>query len=161
MDERLVLVKSVVIALVIALASSAHAAMTVPGDLKPPVEDGIWLRPDASGPAEPTIGFKQGLRIGLWPAADGPRGVIRIYAPYVFPGQKRPLINYIAIEPIVDGRRSLSEIEHSALDDRAASGFGSRMRSTPRRSPRSPGPVLRARPERSAWASGRCARSAS
>lgn len=117
MDERLVLVKSVVISLVLALASSACAAMTLPGDLKPPVEDGIWLRPDTSGLAEPTIGFKQGIRIGLWPAASGPRGIIRIYAPYVFPDQDRHLINFIAIEPIVGGRRSLSELERSTLDD--------------------------------------------
>lgn len=93
--------------------------MSIPSDLKPPLEDGIWLRPDDSGPATPTIGFKDGIRIGLWPAADGPRGIIRVYAPYVFPaGKERPLINYIAIEPIVNGHRSLSELEHSELDGR-------------------------------------------
>lgn len=86
--------------------------------MKPPVEDGIWLRPDASGPSQPTIGFKDGIRIGLWPAPHGPRGIIRIYAPYVL---SKPdwLLNFIAIEPIVKGRRSLSELEHSALDDAA------------------------------------------
>lgn len=106
-----------VIALLLALATVAHAAMTVPTDLKPPVEDGIWLRPDTGSPAEPTIGFKQGIRIGLWPSPRGPRGIIRINAPYLFPTGKRSLINFIAIEPIVEGRRSLSELEHSALDD--------------------------------------------
>lgn len=93
--------------------------MTTPTDLKQPVEDGIWLRPDTTGPSVPLIGFKDGIRIGLWPAVDGPRGIIRVYAPYVFPkGTPRPLINYIAIEPIVKGHRSLSELERSALDER-------------------------------------------
>ncbi len=111
--------KAIVVALTLAVTGTAHAATRPPSSLKPPVEDGIWLRPDTSGPAIPTIGFKQGIRIGLWPAADGPRGIIRIYAPYVFPaGKERPLINYIAIEPIVKGHRSLSELERSALDER-------------------------------------------
>ena len=111
------MVKSVVIALVLACAPAVWGVMVIPADLKPPIEDGIWLRPATGGPAEPTIGFKQGIRIALWPAPRGPRGIIRIYAPYVLPSRERPLINFIAIEPIVKGQRSLSELEHSALDD--------------------------------------------
>jgi hypothetical protein len=110
-------VKSVVIALVFACAPAVWGAAVIPTDLKPPAEDGIWFRPATGGPAEPTIGFKQGIRIGLWPAPRGPRGIIRIYAPYVLPTREHPLINFIAIEPIVNGRRSLSELEHSAADD--------------------------------------------
>lgn len=89
----------------------------IPADLKPPVADGIWLRPVTGTPAEPTIGFKQGIRIGLWPAASGPRGIIRIYAPYVLPAREHSLINFIAIEPIVSGHRGLSELERSAIDE--------------------------------------------
>jgi hypothetical protein len=91
--------------------------MTVPADLRPPTQDGIWLRPAAGGPAEPIVGLADGIGIGLWPAPSGPRGVIRVYAPYVFPDSRRCVINFIAIEPIVKGHRSLSELEHSALDD--------------------------------------------
>jgi hypothetical protein len=111
-------VKSIVI-LILAVAPAAWGAAMIPNDLKPPVQDGIWLRPATGAPAEPTIGFKQGIRIGLWPAPSGPRGIIRIYTPCVFPGRKRSLINFIAVEPIVSGRRCLSELEHSALDDAA------------------------------------------
>lgn len=111
------------VALLLVLAGAVDAAMTVPADLKPPVQDGVWLRPAAGGPAEPIVGFKDGIRIGLWPAASGPRGVIRVYAPYVFPDSRRCVINFIAIEPVVKGRRSLSELERSALDDARGKRF--------------------------------------
>ena len=133
--RKAISVRFFIAALIITLGMGAHAAMTIPTDLKAPVEDGIWLRPSTTGPADPVIGFKDGIRIGLWPAADGPRGIIRIYAPYVFPaGKQRPLINYIAIEPIVSGHRSHSELEHSALD--SAHGkrlwFASEVEQTPK-----------------------------
>jgi len=98
--------------------ADSEQAKHPPADLKPPVEDGIWLRPSPDGPAEPVIGLRDGLRIALWPAARGPRGLIRICTPYVFPDQSRSLINFIAVEPIVGDWRSLSELEHSSLDDR-------------------------------------------
>src|SRR5262245_22476985 len=74
-----------------------------------PVSDGLWLRP-ADGPrAEPVWGIKDGIAIGLWPTS-GPRGLIRIYAPYL--GQRRPrMVNYISIEPVVKGVRGQSELE--------------------------------------------------
>lgn len=87
-----------------------------PAYMKSPVEDGIWLRPANNGPAEPIIGFKDGIRIALCLMKDGPRGLIRIHTPYVFPDRPHPLINFVAIEPIVHGNRGLSELEHSALD---------------------------------------------
>lgn len=117
MKEKLLTVKLLLPVLLLTLASGVNA-MTVPTDRRPPAEDGIWLRPAAGWPGEPIIGFKNGIRIGLWPAPSGPRGIIRIYTPYVFPGKTRELINFIAIEPIVKDWRSLSELEHSALDDR-------------------------------------------
>ena len=68
-----------------------------------------------SAPAQPGWGFDGGLRVGLWPADGGPRGLIRIYSPFLDnpPGQ---VINFIAVEPIVNGRRSYSELERSAVD---------------------------------------------
>ena len=109
-----------VVLLLIAFLSAARAdsgkANHPPADLKPPVEDGIWIRPNPEGPAIPTIGFKDGIRIGLWPVR-GPRGLIRILTPYVFPEGGRDLINFIAVEPVVGDWRSLSELEHSSLDD--------------------------------------------
>lgn len=109
-------VKKFVLAVVLALAGSTGVAMVIPDNLQSPVVDGIWLRPAGTTPSEPTIGFDKGIRIGLWPSPRGPRGIIRIYAPYVLPEKKHPLINFIAIEPIVGGRRSLSELEPSVLD---------------------------------------------
>ncbi len=44
-----------------------------------------------------------------------PRGLIRLFSP-VLDGGKYDLVNFIAIEPIVGGRRGLSELERSALD---------------------------------------------
>lgn len=89
---------------------------TPPKNLNPPVEEGIWIRPAKEHPAEPVIGFKDGIRISLWPSTRGPRGLIRILTPYVFPKDGPTLINFIAVEPIVEGWRSLSELESSSLD---------------------------------------------
>jgi hypothetical protein len=80
-----------------------------PEQLAKPLADGAWLRP-AQGPrAQPVWGLQGGLAIGLW-STSGPRGLIRVYAPYL--GQPRPrMVNYIAIEPIVKGARGQSELE--------------------------------------------------
>ena len=100
------------ISALIMLAAITHAEIPIPENLLPPVEEGIWIRP-AAGPCIPIYGFKDGIRLGIEPG-NRPRGIIRIYAPYVLPDRA---VNYMAIEPIVNGWRSLSEIEHSALDD--------------------------------------------
>lgn len=97
----------------IALAALSIAAPVSAASLKPPVADGIWVRPAGDEACEPTIGFRDGLRISLWPT-EGPRGLIRICAPYVLQDSKFPLLNFIAVEPIVGGRRSYSEMEKSA-----------------------------------------------
>ncbi len=99
-----------------ALMTNLSHALEVPARLNPPVVEGIWLRPSREWPAEPRIGFKDGIQIGLWPTPQGPRGVIRVYAPYVCPDTEYPKINFIAVEPIVNGNRGLSELEHSKLD---------------------------------------------
>jgi len=108
---------SYILTLMAALTQISPVQADVPTNLKPPVEDGIWIRPAAEGPAEPIIGFKDGIRIALWPTR-GPRGVVRVHAQHVFPGKKYPTVNFIAIEPVVAGQRGLSELEFSKPDDR-------------------------------------------
>ncbi len=57
----------------------------------------------------------------LWAVAPGgfrtgePRGLIRLGYP-VLAEKRYDLINFVAIEPIVRGRRGFSELEHSQLD---------------------------------------------
>lgn len=71
-----------------------------------------WLRADR----EPRWGHPGGLQVGLHPLG-GPRGLLRVYAPYLDHPADR-LINFIAVEPIVRGAtaRGYSELEHSLLD---------------------------------------------
>lgn len=82
----------------------------------PVVEDG-WLRPATDFPAEPRWGHPDGIQLGLHPLG-GPRGLLRIYAPYLDHPRDR-LINFVAVEPIPEGAktRGYSELEHSAIDD--------------------------------------------
>lgn len=79
-------------------------------------QDAVWIRPDASSGALPVWGHADGLRVGLWPM-PGPRGLLRVYAPYLGHAETR-MINYIAVEPIIAGQseRSFSELEISQLD---------------------------------------------
>jgi hypothetical protein len=80
--------------------------------------DGHWLRPAAvDGAREPRWGHPDGLQLGL-PPIGGPRGLLRLYTPYL--GQPRDrLLNFIAVEPIPAGstERGYSELERSRLDD--------------------------------------------
>ena len=107
-----------------------------------PVKEGRWLRPAADGPAVPAWGHADGLRVGLWPA-PGPRGLLRIYAPYLGHPDGR-MINYIAVEPIVEGKtaRGLSELEKSSLDGLPGKRFWSAD------APADPTPRLPERPSR-------------
>jgi len=81
-----------------------------------PVIEGNWVRPSPDAPAQSVWGHADGLRIGLWPL-PGPRGLLRVYAPYLGHSHDR-MINYIAVEPVLQGEfwRSFSELEESALD---------------------------------------------
>ncbi len=70
-----------------------------------------------SGDPPVAFGVRGGLHVGLHPAAfderprGGPRGLLRIAVEH----DGRPhLVNYIAVEPIVTGRRGYSELERSA-----------------------------------------------
>ncbi|WP_194409894.1 hypothetical protein [Microbacterium cremeum] len=82
------------------------------------VVDGRWLRPaPGGGPREPRWGHPGGIQLGLHPLS-GPRGLLRIFTPYL--GQPRErLLNFIAVEPIPagDSERGYSELERSRLDD--------------------------------------------
>lgn len=86
----------------------------IPSRLAPAVEDGPFLRPADGGDAEPRWGIVGGLSVGLWPC-PGPRGLIRVYTPYLGQPALTPL-NFIAVEPIAGGRRGLSELEKSRFD---------------------------------------------
>jgi hypothetical protein len=80
--------------------------------------DAGWLRPiSGEGRREPRWGHPDGLQIGLHPLS-GPRGLIRIYTPYLEQPRDR-LLNFIAVEPIPAGstERGYSELERSRLDD--------------------------------------------
>ncbi len=93
---------------------AAEYLATPPPQLAPPMVDGAWLRPAEEGPAEPVWGIHEGIAVGLWPMA-GPRGLIRIYTPYL--GQQPPrMINFISVEPVVEHPRGQSELEYSELD---------------------------------------------
>jgi hypothetical protein len=76
-----------------------------------------WVRPGWST-NQPVWGLRGGL---LWAVAPGgfrggePRGLIRLGYP-VLAGQRYDLVNFIAVEPIVQGRRGFSELERSRLD---------------------------------------------
>jgi hypothetical protein len=85
--------------------------------LAPAESNGAWIQPAQTFPAEPRWGHSGGLQIGLDPLA-GPRGLIRIYAPYL--GDKpEHMINFIAVEPIPAGsdERGYSELEYSHFDN--------------------------------------------
>ncbi|MFW6162435.1 MAG: hypothetical protein ACODAJ_06670 [Planctomycetota bacterium] len=82
-----------------------------PKGLAPPVVEGKWVRPATGQDAQPVWGIRDGIRVGLWPT-PGPRGLIRIYAPYLGHPPRR-MINYIAVEPNVGKIRGYSELESS------------------------------------------------
>jgi hypothetical protein len=66
----------------------------------------------------PIWGIRGCLLWGLPPhtsPSDGPRGLIRLRYP-ILPNGEDDLINFIAVEPIVQGRRGFSELEWSQLD---------------------------------------------
>jgi len=76
----------------------------------------MWLRPSSGPDQTPRWGHLDGIQVGLHPTA-GPRGLLRIYTPYLGHVGER-VLNFVAIEPIPAGgtQRGYSEMEHSALD---------------------------------------------
>src|SRR5438874_651509 len=64
-----------------------------PPAAQPAEADDVWLRPEGERP-DPVWGVKGGLSVSLWPTG-GPRGLIRVYAPYL--GQRFPrMVNFIS-----------------------------------------------------------------
>jgi len=102
---------------VILLAAGARGwgAPAVPRDLAPPTIEGPWVRPAKGEASQPVWGVKGGIRVGLWPT-PGPRGLLRIYAPYLGHAPLR-VVNFVAVEPVVNRWRCLSEMEQSGLDN--------------------------------------------
>lgn len=86
----------------------------VPRPLARPVAEGKWVRPAAAEAAEPVWGVRGGIAVGLWPMG-GPRGLLRIYAPYLGHPRGR-MVNFIAVEPSLGRGRGYSELEWSARD---------------------------------------------
>jgi hypothetical protein len=82
------------------------------------VADGAdWVRPGLST-NQPVWGLRGGLLWAVAPAGfrgGEPRGMVRLGYP-VLGNQRYDLINFIAIEPVVQGRRGFSELERSQLD---------------------------------------------
>jgi hypothetical protein len=81
-----------------------------------------WIRAGQTTNS-PMWGLEGRLQFGIHPARfdvrrnGGPRGLIRLAYP-VLPDGGCTLINYIAVEPIVDGKKGFSELERSAFDQR-------------------------------------------
>ncbi len=80
-----------------------------------------WVRA-AQTTNSPVWGIKGGLTFALHPggftAGDGgPRGLIRLGCPTLTDGGY-DLINFIAVEPIVGGKKSFSELEKSSFDQK-------------------------------------------
>lgn len=76
-----------------------------------------WIRPGLST-NQPVWGIRGGLLWALAPAGfrpGEPRGLIRLGFP-VLPGERYDLINFVAVEPVVRGRRGFSELERSQMD---------------------------------------------
>lgn len=94
-------------------------------DLTPPETGEKWVQPSAIEPAQSVWGHKNGIRVGLFPMG-GPRGLIRIYAPYLGIKDGEPF-NYFALEPIAKGDtvRGFSELEMSGWDDKRGKIFWS------------------------------------
>lgn len=76
-----------------------------------------WIRRDST-----VWGIRNGIVVGFWPGAienlkegsnGGPRGLLRIGYHY---GGVIYHINYIAVEPVVNGKMEFSEISPSAVD---------------------------------------------
>ena len=76
-----------------------------------------WVRPGVNT-NQPVWGVRGGLLWAIAPAgfrSGEPRGLIRLGYPVLRDGGY-DLINFIAVEPIVGGRRGFSELERSQLD---------------------------------------------
>ena len=87
-----------------------------------------WIQPDGED-KRPLWGIRGGIQVALWPASvegpgtGGPRGLLRIGYPVLGGGKTIGLINFIAVEPFVNGRRGFSELERSDTDGKPGRMF--------------------------------------
>ena len=79
--------------------------------------DDVWVVPESATSAKPYWAVKGGLGVSIAPFCPV-RGLIGIHAPYLDLKEDR-VINFIAIEPIVEEARGYSELEHSPLDNKS------------------------------------------
>lgn len=105
---------AIVLSLILLLTTTITKAQQASGEAR-------WIRPDNER-SPPVWGIHNGIVVSLWPAAvekggpgadGGPRGLLRIgyeYMGTVF------LINYIAVEPVVNGDMEFSEVSPSRVD---------------------------------------------
>lgn len=74
-----------------------------------------WIQPNEENNFEPYWRLKDGIGVSYAPHKGVVRGLLGIQTPYL--GHKADrVLNYIAIEPIVDNRRGFSELETSKID---------------------------------------------
>ncbi len=87
-----------------------------------------WIRPSKNTDA-PVWGIRNGIVVALWPAAiepkingteGGPRGLLRIGYDYM---DVDYLVNFIAVEPVVNDDMEFSEISPSVVDDKPGKLF--------------------------------------
>lgn len=91
-------------------------ALMLPACMAAGSEEG-WVRPGVNT-NQPVWGRRGGLRFAVPPGGfrvGGPRGLIRLGHPVLTNGGY-DLINFIAVEPVVKGRKGFSELERSRLD---------------------------------------------
>lgn len=115
--------------IVMALAGNVHGqdnqgeARTIADAVVASEIDPDWILP-ADGTSPALWGIRDGIIFSLWPTAvgsnlegttGGPRGLIRVG--YNFKDASY-LINFIAVEPIVDGDIEFSEISPSLVDEK-------------------------------------------
>jgi hypothetical protein len=79
-----------------------------------------WLVPQDENSLR-VWGIRGGIGFGIAPT-PGPRGLIRIYTPYLNQPPLR-MLNFIAVEPVVRGHRALSELEKSKIDGQTGKVF--------------------------------------
>jgi lysophospholipase L1-like esterase len=91
-----------------------------------------WIRPAASD-AKPVWGIEGGIRFSLWPVSiegkgdGGPRGLVRVGYPVLSGGTEAGLVNFLAVEPEVEGHpKGFSELERSSADGKPGKPMNAR-----------------------------------
>jgi hypothetical protein len=116
MHKKNIYVAVLIAICIVSLANTASYAQKMAAQVP-------WIRPEGEK-SPPIWGIHNGIVVGLWPAAieatgqnadGGPRGLLRIG--YDNNGVVS-LINFIAVEPQVDGDMEFSEVSPSRVDDK-------------------------------------------